>query len=352
MVGPPLRRAARAARVCCASLALASCAAPAAVETDAARTDAGATRDDAGATRDGGRDDARVPARDAGACAPSGGPTIGGAYCDQFALEIHTSADAAPEVRLRGRVRPDAIVEGACAAIDEVEVLRGAASLGALAGVGVFEAGASEAILARGAPLAGMTERCARDAERSGGFGLVVRGRIEGARFEARCADAEGGSRWPPALVVTCHHGVDDAPFSSYAGVMAAPMGHRWSELSLQVPHDEGGALLAIDASVRVIPIATPFGPPMMTSEAFDVDGWSTTVSEGSIPVLGRAASQAHLSRDGAAFPIDLCPAPHSGVPGPDDPLPPVFVVRVTGATARGAFSTEALVDYCFTSGG
>jgi hypothetical protein len=324
---------------------LCGCAERAPVREDAGSApDSGIATHDGGAPPDAARADAAVDGGTSTSCEPSPGDVAGDAYCDLFELAIFKSDDASPEARLHGRVSPDALVEDGCAVIDEVEVQQAGTTVATLEGIGGFHAGDDRALLATGGVSPEMSARCEGD-DRFGGFGFIVRGRVDGGTFEARCADAEGGSRWPPAVRLTCHHNVDRQPFSAYAGVSSSA-GFAWSTIDVSVPHDPGGALLSADATLRVIPTAIAFGPP--APPPFDSAGWSATLSEATGPLPGSYTSVS-FTRDDAAFDTTLCPPPSTAPPGPDFEPPPVFLVRFTGTSERGAYSTEGYVGQCNT---
>jgi hypothetical protein len=190
-----------------------------------------------------------------------------------------------------------------------------------------------------------MVARCGGDDERFGGFGLVVRGRVDGGTFEARCADAEGGGRWPPALRITCHENVDDRPFSSYASINSGG-GFTFADISISVPHGPGGALTHVDDTIHVIPHAYPFGGAVVP-DPFDRSGFATSVYESTGPVPG-PYTDVRLSAMEDPFGLELCPfADTMPMPGPEYEPPPVMLLRITGTSERGAFSTEAYLDYC-----
>lgn len=268
------------------------------------------------------------------ACTPTPGAAMTGAYCDSLELAVFTHDDAPPELRLYGRLVPDG-PSGACSVVDEVDVLEGSLLRGTLPGAGALGTSA-EPLLAAGAALAEVTARCETDA-RFGGFGLVVRGHVDGGTFEARCADAEGGSRWPPALRVTCHHNVEHRPRYTSAVVMIADA-YAYTTVDMAIEHSPGASLTSVDGTVRVIP-AIAFGA--MPVPPFDSTGWMGSASEGfGTPLL----SQLQMRRSDAAFGTELCP-----VAMPTGTSPPVFLVRISGTGERGAFSTEGLATYCNT---
>lgn len=321
--------------------------------------------DDAGPARDGsapGADagppmgvDAGPPGGDAGppgadggppdeSCTPTPGGAMGGAYCDLFHLSLVDDGSGDVEARLSGRVHPDGLPDEGCAVIDEVEVQQGGVAIGTLAGIGDYSRAGNGAPIARGPALPEMTTICGGDEDRFGGFGFIVRGRMDGGSFEAACADAEGGGRWPPALVITCHENVDQRPVSTYAGVDTFS-GMTFTQLDVSVPHGPGGALTSVDSTVHVIGHAdTIFGgepaPP-----PFDITGLDTSVSESEAPAWGTYSSLL-LSVMGDPLGTALCPEGWSGT-GPEPPPAPVMILRLSGNGERGPFVTEAYVDMC-----
>lgn len=334
----------RSFSICACVLTLAGCPGPSPSDDDTGPTDApsadGGGVDapladggglDAGAS-DGGASDA------AAACVPTPGPATGDAYCDLFELALRTWDDGAPRAELRGRLTPDDLPEGGCFAIDSVEVQVGGATVATLEG--------APGMLAAGPAFAALTDRCEGDENRFGGFGFLVHGRRDGGTFTAACADAEGGSRWPPAVHVTCHHNVDRSPLDANAMVSRSAFGD-FATLSIYVPHGSGAAITSVEPTVHVIPgFATAFGDPRMLAP-FDSTGWAATVSETTTPM--GAMSQISMTAE-TALPMEICPAPSLEPPGPGVPPSPVFLVAIEGASERGAYRTEAYANYCITT--
>lgn len=275
-------------------------------------------------------------------CSPTSGPATGGAYCDLLELAILRNGDTA-EARVTGRLMPDGAT--GCAVVDEVEVLEdGGASMGTLAGAGAFSTDTYRPLLARGPALAPMLTRCGTDEGRFEGYGLVIRGRVDGGTFEARCGRAEGGSRWPPALRMTCHENLDTPP--SWSGAMISSfMGMENTQASIEVPHGPGAAITSITGEMRVIPYSSPFAPGPMAPAPFSIPDLVGNVSEASSPTLG-TYSFVHLLASRDVFGATLCPTPPA-MPGPGTPVPPVFLLRFGGNSERGAFSTEVYMEYC-----
>jgi hypothetical protein len=336
-------------KIALASLLLVACD-PATAPLDAPATDAGMS--DAPGSDVPGAD---APATDAPgadapgvACVPTAGSAMGDAYCDQFFLSLFTSDDGAPRMELRGRLEPNDLAAGGCAVVDEIEVQVGGTTITTLEGTwGPVGVGGTR-LIAEGATFPALTERCAADEDRFGGFGFVVHGRIDGGAFTAECADAEGGSRWPPAVTVSCHHNIDAVPFSAYAMVMPGSA-FTYTSLDVSLPHGPGAAITTAESTIHIIPgFATGFGGPIPDLEPFDSTGWTTSVFENSGGFGPYSAVQSRLD---SALPIELCPSSSAGPPGPGEPLPPVFLARIRGTSERGAFSAEAYVNNCRTFG-
>jgi len=286
--------------------------------------------------------DARVdaPGDTSAPCVPKTGTANEKAYCDLFELASFTMDGAAPRVELRGRVSLSA-KDTACAIVDKVEVQTGGATIATLAGAWTFTSGNEHALLASGAGFEALTTRCTGDTNRFGGFGFVVTGRMDGGTFSAKCADAEGGSRWPPAVRVTCHHNVDASPFSGSATVTTSST-FSSSTLYISVPHGPGGALKTVAGTVHVIPGFSSFGGPPSTLTPFDSTGWEGSISESATPTTYSSIS---LMNTKSTFPSELCPPPST--PGPTSSPPPVFLTRITGTGEHGAYRTEAYVNNC-----
>lgn len=281
-----------------------------------------------------------APSDTSAACVPKTGTAAAKAYCDLFELAYFTMDGAAARVELRGRVSPT-MPDPACAVVDKVEVQTGGKTVATLTGAGVFSSGSERAILASGAGFDALAMRCAGDSDRFGGFGFIVTGRMDGGTFTANCADAEGGSRWPPAVRVTCHHNVDASPFASSA--MVSTTGSFTSTtMYVNAPHAPGGALKTVGGTIRVIPGFSSFGGPPSMLAPFDSTGWEGSVGESTTPMVTSAIS---LSNTKASLPPELCPPPST--PGPGTSPPPVFLARLTGNGEHGAYRTEAYVNFC-----
>jgi len=333
-------------KIALTSLVLLLACDPASVETDAPGSDAGGS--DAPASDAPGTDapGADAPGTDAPpiACVPIAGPAMGDAYCDQFFLSLFSSDDGAPRMELRGRLGPNDLVEGGCAVVDEIDVQVGGTTVTTLAGTWGPEGSGGTRLLAEGAPFPELTERCASDVDRFGGFGFVVHGRVDGGSFTAECADAEGGSRWPPAVTVSCHHNIDAAAFSAYA-MISSGSSFTYTSLDVSLPHGPGAAITSAEGTIHIIPaFAVAFGAAT-DLDPFDSTGWASSVYE-STGGFG-TYSGVRLMLD-SALPMELCPPPSTGLPGPDNPPPPVFLARIRGTSERGAFSTEAFVNNCY----
>ena len=76
---------------------------------------------------------------------------------------------------------------------------------------------------------------------------------MDGGTYEARCADAEGGGRWPPALIVTCHANVDERPFlGTYASVEEPVPGIVVTQLEIIKPDGTVTSRVDVDSNGRI----------------------------------------------------------------------------------------------------
>ncbi len=329
--------------------------------------DAGASGGDAWPGRDTGAlapadggpgDDAAPVDVDAasGACTPTAGTATHEPGCDLFQLAVIEHDGAPSELILTGRIYSVTGASGECAVVDGVDVVQGSATsplVQHLDGGASILLDSSERELARGVPVAAISSVCASDeaAMRFDSFGIVVRGRVDGGTFEAHCARAEGGGRWPPALRVTCHRNVDAAPYAGNASVTSSSfMGVPYASTMLYAAaaHGPSGALTSVDGTIHVIAQRSIFdtGTPIAS---FDSTGWMGSANEsGSTP----SYSQLQAFASSAQFDTELCPPPMTGPPGPGYVPPPVFLARMTGDGGRGSYSTEVFVNGCHTTTG
>lgn len=321
----------------------------------AAENDAGSTlRDDASRPDDGGlAPDGSSPPVDGGSavCTPTPGTDVLDASCDLVEVAILTYDDAPSEVVISGRVSLFGGASG-CAVLDSVDLLEG--NVGStvvqhLEGGGTLSLEGGVSPLGRGAPTSALAEVCATDdpARRFEPFGVVIRGRVDGGTFQATCARADAGSHWPPALRVTCHHGVSAPPSEGYAMVQHNTfMGHEFvaSMLASSVTHAPSAALTSIDETIHLIPQRSIFDTALPLAPR-DTVGWMGTVTEsGETP--SRSQLQAFVDQD--VLGADLCPPPMT--PGPGYVPPPVFLARFTGQGQEGAYVTEVFVGACATT--
>ncbi len=323
----------------CAAL-LAACGGEVAV--DGGARDAGA-RDDAGARADAGPDggalgDAGASPDGGASCAPVPGPMSLTGGCDELDLALLDDGTGAVTAQVRGRLFPRAGGEWGCAHVDAVEVVDGDVVLATLTGAGRFAPTETDELLARGASSAALDAFCGDESARFDRLGLVVRGRVDGGVFEARCGAAESGSSWPPRLRLTCHENVDDAPRAGGASVMqgaGTPRTSAW----FASPHG-GVGLGTASPTVHVIPAAAEAFGALPAPAPFDAT-FDVTLSEQTSPHLGRHTS-VDLNVLGDPF-GELCTAGSD----PGGPPAPVMLLRVTGTSSRGAYATEAYVSLC-----
>ena len=319
-------------------------------------TDAGPGHD-AGAGTDAGPGlDAWSSGNDAGvACMPSVGSMVFTAGCDLFQLAVIDHDGAPSDLILTGRIFATSAAMPSCAVIDGVDIVQSNATspvVQHLAGGETFLLDSGEHELARGVPVAAISGACASDdpAMRFDSYGIVIHGRVDGGTFEAHCARAEGGGRWPPALRITCHRNVEQPPNSGNAMVNSTTfmgMTYRSTMLFAAANHGPSGALTSVGSTIHIIARRSIFdtGAPI---PSHDTTGWMGSANEsGSTP----SYSQLQANAQSAQFDTTLCPPPMTGLPGPGYIPPPVFLARLTGSGGHGAYSTEVFVNQCYTTG-
>jgi len=298
---------------------------------------------DADADADGDADTDGDADGDADACVPAAGDEIIQAHCDE--VEIAVLAGGGPtRVQVRGRLS-FGLGDGTCARADSVDVLRGQELVQILDGApGALGLDLTSGRLAEGEADAALSVRCGTDEDWADRFGLVVRGRVDGGTYEARCGSADSGSGWPPRVLLTCHEGLAEPPGRGNAMVTGGD-GFTWTDLYAYFPHPDGQAITAVGDAIRILPSFEPWGFGGATTEPFDTQGWTAWVGETDIPGTG-ITTQASLHADGDPLGLAVCPLTPPE-PDPQAPLPPVFLARVTGTTEIGPFSSELYVSLC-----
>jgi hypothetical protein len=278
------------------------------------------------------------------ACKLAPGNAEVGSYCDLFRLALIDDGTGAMNARLSGRLMADGVPDGDCIVVDEVKVLQAGTAIGTLAAAGEFISGDQDGVIAQGPALSEMTDRCTDDANRAEGFGFVIRGRMEGGSFEAHCADAESGSRWPPALIVTCHKSIETPPTYGYLTVDTID-GVSNSSINVSVPQTAGHKLLTVDASIRIIPVGNSLSAPSMAAP-FDINDVSGGVTSVETSPQGPYAD-VRLSKFEDIFGTKLCPKFTGEDPGPDPQMPPLLLIRFSGESEAGPYSAEAIFETC-----
>lgn len=340
-------------------LSLAGCGGGGGATDDASTAgDAGPVGADAGRDATTTSDDTGIPGTDAATsvCTPAAGSATLSTGCDLLQLAVIDHDGAPSELVLTGRVFSTGSTSMPCAVIDGVDIVQSSAASTVVqhldGGTSVL-LDSSERELARGVPVAAISAACTSDdpGMRFDTYGIVVRGRVDGGSFEAHCARAEGGGRWPPALRLTCHRNVDAAPYAGNAMVRSGSfMGTPYASTTVYAAasHGPSGALTSVDATIHVIAQRSSFdtGAPIAS---FDSTGWMGSANEsGSTP----SYSQLQAFASSAQFDTTLCPPPMTGPPGPGFVPPPVFLARLTGQGGHGAYATEVFVNGCTTTSG
>ena len=287
----------------------------------------------------GGSDDA-AGGDDAGpTCGALGGGTHSDLGCARssggFATQVAIlEGGATPRVRISGFGLGSA---GACAAVDHVEVTAPSGVLASfdLSGSPLGDLGQSGWLEGPATALA--TAFCAGDVDRFDAVQLVLTGRGVGSTFTTTCGGSAGGG-WPPSLVVTCHRGIEPPSprgLVSYDG--ARTFVQAWSYI------DTATTVTAIDADADVIEATFGGGSTTVPTTGWRLVFWAGDIAPpGLVPAFAyslQAETRAEVL--GAA-----CVAPMTGPPPPSPP--PALIVRLTGASAAGAFSTELYSEGCY----
>ncbi len=289
-------------------------------------------------------------------CMPAAGSAVITMDCDSLQLAVLQHTGAASDLRLTGRLFTAGTSSPTCAVIDGVDIVSGPAGSAVvqhLAGGESVPLDDEEELIATGTPpVADIEGRCASDdpAQRFDVYGVVVKGRVDGGTFQANCALAEGGGRWPPALRVTCHKNVDLPPDSGDVSVMTSTfmgMTFTTTQLFANAPHDAGGALQTVGTTLHIIAQRSPFdtAAPIVSH---DTTGWMSAVSETLPP--SAPASQMEYFASSNLLGTDICAPAPSGPPGPGYVPPPVVLAAATGTGQHGAFSTEIFITQCYAS--
>lgn len=270
--------------------------------------------------------------------------------CDELEMAVMHFDDGPTRLDVYGRLfgLPET---DACVHIDSVAVLNGEAVLQTLGGIGDIALDSADHKIATGASFTNLDADCSSDdgRRRFETYGLRVYGTSPSGSFVAQCARAESGTRWPPALRVTCHRNVDSrADFGSADVTNTSYMGMTLPQSSVHAfsAHEADRPLTSLGSDAFVVPYQSSFsgGAPIAS---FNTSGWSASVSE---PADGRNATLLSLYASSAMFDTTLCPEPSSFDPSvPPEPRP-VFLLRFTGANVRGPISTEVFISDCYTT--
>lgn len=300
--------------------------------------DAGRTRDDAGAAMDGGGPMDAAATGDAGACTPASGPSAIEGYCQQIALSVLRFDDASPSLYATGLVTS---VGDGCVAVDRVELRTTSGDL-----VQVLEPAGPVAspFAARASAVAPeLLTACDGEDGRFDPYAVEIHGRTDGGTFVARCGAEAFGSGWPPDLVLTCHQNLPVGATYMGSGMITRSSAFTSSELWFLYPNEAGLVIDAVDPDVRIIPGTWGFGS--VPIDPFDTNGWEASVG---FPTSARTHVSVSLTQLEDPLGDSLCPIP-SSEPGPEDPVPAVFLARVSGTAGGRAFTSEAMISYCHT---
>jgi hypothetical protein len=273
----------------------------------------------------------------ASACEPAPGDQQIEGGCDMVDVAVIDRPGETTRLQLRARI----IATDGCALLDQVILGTEQSPLVTIDAGGVEVKSPYDKLLDVDADPA-LQQLCGDETQRYEPFGFVAKGRMDGGTFIARCGKAGFGSGYPPHVLLTCHSGIAEQPRGGSALIEAFG-----ATLSTQLygafPHPpDDWMLVSASTSIRIIP-----GPPIAFSSTppispFDTTGWTAFANE---TLVGGLQSQLQFFGDGDKLGTDLCPAYD-----PNDPLPdpsPVFLMRVSGQTNRGPFTSEISASYC-----
>jgi hypothetical protein len=289
----------------------------------------GASGGSAGAAGSGG----------ATSCTPTGGSNVEQASCDQVSVAV---IDRGGKKRLQVRARVTLWSQPGCSVIDEIVLGQQGTVLQTIdaGGMEVPDSYTKTLLEVDAAPA--VSDLCANETKRFEAFGFTAKGRTDGGTFEAKCGPADSGGHWPPAVVLSCHSGIADAPFAGNSMVESlGPNLHTTLDAAFR--HSTAAdAITSVDGNARILPAVESFfgGAPI---DPFDTTGWDGYVSE--TTVSGQQMSQISMFAQDDVLGLELCPAIDPTNPTPDPS--PVYLAKITGTTASGPFSSEVYVDIC-----
>ncbi|MCC6898346.1 MAG: hypothetical protein IT377_05190 [Polyangiaceae bacterium] len=275
-------------------------------------------------------------------CTPTGGSGTVKVSCDDVSLAVLEMAGKPASLRVAGRL---VAANGTCLLPESVELVRPDKSTAhKLTAIGKALKAWDSVAWASGDATSEISGRCKDELDRIEPYGIIVKGKADGGTFEAKCGTGvEGGSSWPPRVMLTCHSGLTDPP--AFGNAMVQPMGPIVStQLMGQLPHPAGPGVTSVASDIRIVPFQSSFGggapvPPFSTS------GWKTSVSETTIPATGQISTSLNAFSDkdvlGAACPL---PSPMDAMPPTP---PPIFFARLSGQGPSGAFTGELVVRMC-----
>ena len=299
---------------------------------DAAALDAGLVADAAHGTDGAAALDAATG--DAGTCGALGGAHVDltcGRSSGGFATEVAFMLDdaSAPRVRILGYGLGST---GPCAVVDHVAITGpSGAMLAAFDSGGASLADVGNGGWLEGPATAAAAAFCAHDTDRFDAVTLALTGRGEGSSFTSTCGGSSLG--WPPSLVVTCHHGLPPSrPLGFFMPTATDTSFQSW------LPSDHAVTVTGIDPDVQLITEEHGGASSTQTFSGWRFHFWTTDVS-GHAPFN----YSYQIGADGDVLGA-LCVTP-VGMP---PPMAPVVIVRFTGMTDTGQFSTEVYSEGCY----
>jgi hypothetical protein len=314
-----------------------SCASPSPTADAGVGPDAAVVDDAAAPTLDANADAFTCAEPTAGSMAFTGscGAQSSGGFTTQVAILLRPGGGV--RMRVTGRIPGG---RTACDRWDSIDVMHGGTMIATLPANGAVVSTLDDgfAAWAEGDVDPSVAALCGASGEmdRFDGYRLVVHARTDGGSLTLTCGN--GGTGFPPSVVMTCHQGVDPpVPDTVFHHTTTG------DRTALQAWFAHGGpAVVSIDPHVRFLRGAAPFSP---TLAPVDTTGWSFLAW--STQPGGPGGSQDIFLAETMGSPLGT-DCPMSPVMPTDHA--PVLIGRVSGMTTAGPFATDLYAELCFSS--
>ena len=292
-------------------------------------------------------------------CTPSAGTTVldyDVPTGTTMQIAILANAGASTRLAFLGTTRAQYPAPG-CAVIDSIELTENGSTLQTIDASAMDLTGdaatAKDTWLEVDAKTA-VSARCSdtSDHGRVDTVGVLFRGRMDGGTFTVRVGRAtahQGSWGWPPAVVVTCHEGLESAPDVGSAlrdlSSTTGPATTIYASYGLDAgqPHVE-----TFDGTIDIVPVASPptnqpFNDATRPLPLIHTSGWTFHTMDESAPG-SPPLCQVQLQHGGDPIGDQGCPVNSD----PQQNPAPVLIARVTGTTDTGShFSSEIATQPC-----